>query len=800
MGTPLSGHREAERTWLAYALLAAGALVIAYACALWRQANLTTAHSALLISGCELAIAGLAIDTRKRARTEREVRTFIATCLAEAMFGAALAFAATIVVFGQTEPTDRLGYFLTVLVVVPASVVLSRRFSAPAGADERGRSRPMILLVITITAIGAARIWGSGDISLKLLLLLLVARALSAPVSRTGLARAVSRLAAQPFAVVSLLLAIVALAFAPADQLSFGHLVSGVAAGVVVAVGWVALRPRVSAHRVRYAIDALAVVISMLVVFQLALPDPVTALNGNYFLGPANDILHGHPMLIDTFSQYGVGMFDALAGFFSMFRLGYGTLLLLVSTLTALLWATVYAVVRISTKSQLMAILAVVIGVLVYVFGSPGVFADYPSTGVLRFGFPWLVILLSVGSARLREDRYRRRFGAAVLLVVAAAAQWSGEAGIYTLGTASAITCLNAASLPVSSSKQRARAGALSLLRLLGAYVLGILLFTVITRLTAGHWPDWGPYIDFIRLYTTGGLGAEDIANWSPGLAIGGVYAASATVIIGLLVVAPGLVRERLTAFRALAGLTALGPLVFTYFLGRSDPSNLIWVSPPFVALVFVWLGVASASIDLRVPAAVAIASVTFVGGLVIAAIRPAIDTGFPNTALSALLEHPGQIRADLGTLKDNPVVFVPAVAVEDFVDGLHIGRRPLTILIDPVFQSEALFRLGEANAVGTSNPCQEELSRDGGPHVLAGVRSLRPGSVLVTIDGPTYGPLAPIQSYTQELLEDRFTRHPIGHADNGLIAYLLGNAKPTWKGGRSVRQPGLHLGAPGCG
>ena len=71
---------------------------------------------------------------------------------------------------------------------------------------------------------------------------------------------------------------------------------------------------------------------------------------------------------------------------------------------------------------------------------------------------------------------------------------------------------------------------------------------------------------------------------------------------------------------------------------------------------------------------------------------------------------------------------------------------------------------------------------------------------MLVTIDGPTYGPLAPIQSYTQELLEDRFTRHPIGHADNGLIAYLLGNAKPTWKGGRSVRQPGLHLGAPGCG
>ena len=33
----------------------------------------------------------------------------------------------------------------------------------------------------------------------------------------------------------------------------------------------------------------------------------------DFFLGPVNAMRHGHPLLVDTFSQYGVGMFYALA-------------------------------------------------------------------------------------------------------------------------------------------------------------------------------------------------------------------------------------------------------------------------------------------------------------------------------------------------------------------------------------------------------------------------------------------------------------------------------------------------------
>ena len=649
MGNLVRGVSTGERRHLAYALVAVGTLVIVAVCALWHAESPTTPHSVLLIVGCELAIAGLGIRARTPALAGGDLRTFIARCLAESLFGAALAFAAITFIFDQTKSADRLGYFLGALVVVPGSVVLSYRLSDAADADARSGSEPAILLLLTAAAIGAARVWGPGYVSLKLLLFLLAARALAAVASRTRVGGEWLPSGARPFAVMPLVLAGTALAFAPADQLTFGHLVLGVAAGVAVGVGWVCFRSLTAVRAVRVSIDAIAVLVCILVVFRLGLPDSAIAANGNYFLGPADDILHGHPMLIDTYSQYGVGMLDALAGVFSILPLGYGDLQLLISTLTALQWVAIYGVVRMGTKSQLAAILAVVVGIWVFLSDPYGVFSDYPSVGVLRFGLPWLVVLLSVGSALIRGDRRRRYLDVAVLVIIAIAAEWSGETGIYCLGTGCAIACVNAAasSAPLM---QRARAGVRSIARLLGAYVLGILLFTVITRLAAGRWPDWGPYVDFLRLYTTGGLGEQEIGAWSPGLAVGGIYVASATVIVGVLVARPDTVGERLPAFRAAAGLTAMGPLVYTYFLGRSHPSNLFWVSPPFVALVFVWLGIACASFDVRMPAVAAIASVTFVSGVVLAATGPVFEAVFPGTALYDTVIRNGQLDPDFDT------------------------------------------------------------------------------------------------------------------------------------------------------
>lgn len=801
MGNPIRRYLGGKRAHLTAGLVAVGALAVVCACALWRSAAPTTPQSVLVIAGCELAIVGLLIATPRGARSRTDLATFISGCLAEAVFGVAFAVAAVIVVFGQSKPSERLGYFVTALVVVPASVALSRRRlgSGETEADRGGHSDQIVLLGLTVVAIIAARVSGAGHVSLRLVVLLLIARTLAALAPRVDVTASLARFWAPPFVIAPVFLAAGALAFVPSGAMSVGRVAAALIVAFAIGAGWAIMRRRPASRFARGAVDAVVLIIAALVVFQLALPDIITALNGNYFLGPATDIRHGHPMLVDTYSQYGVGMFDALAGVFSILPLGYGVLTLVLSTLTASLWAGIYGVLRMGARSQLIAILALAVGVPFYVFGSVGLFTDYPSTGVLRFGLPWLVIMLSVASGRHGADRYRSLLNAAVFAVVAIAAAWSGEAGVYCLGTAAAIACMDAASM-AGPLAQRARTSALSVLRLVGAYVAGLVLFTVITRLAAGQWPDWGPYVDFIRLYTTGGLGAESISFWSPGLAIGGVYAASAAVLLGILSARPALVREQLPSFLSAAGLTALGALVFTYFLGRSDPNNLIHISPPLVALVFVWLGIAKASVDLRWAAAVAIASVTFVSAILIAAERPNIETRFGYTALGMLVKHPDEVRARVGILEDNPVVSPEAVAIAQFVASLHLGPRSITVLANPAYATEALFRLGRANAVGTSNPCQEQLSTTGGRRVLSDVRQLHPGGVMVTADRPTYGPLVPLQSYARSLITVKFQLQRFDRPDAGLVAYSLVRVRTTWHGGESVPQPGVHLGAPGCG
>jgi hypothetical protein len=798
MGFQLRRQDETERRWLTYGLPGLGAVAIIGACAIWRSATPTTAHSVLLILGCELVIGGLIAGTPRRAAVE-DVTAFVSRCLVEAVFCSAFAYSAVIFVFSQSKPSERLGYFLTALVVVPISVVLSHRVPNAPEDLRRYRSESVILLALTALAICGARVWGHQHVSLKLVAFLVIARTLTALASRTGLSGWVSLPVGRSIAIASVLLAVTVLPFVASGDLTFFNLAYPVI--VAIAIGWVAMRPRRTSTATRWAIDAVVSAATVLVVFQVVAPDAATLANGNYFLGPALDINHGHPMLVETFSQYGVGMMDALAGIFSVFTIGYGQFQLVLSTLTALLWVVMFAVLRLTTRSQVIATVGVAVGMLFYVFGSLGLFTDYPSTGVLRFGMPWLVVLLSVLSARVRDDRVRRLLDGGVLVVVAVAAQWSGEAGIYCAGTAFAVVCLDAAAVS-APLRERIRRAAFPLLRLVGAYVLGILLFTVITRLGTGRWLRWGPYLDFIRLYTTGNFGAEAVSRWSPGLAIGSAYAASAAALLGLVVARPAAIQARLPAFRAAAALTALGALVYTYFLGRSDPNNLVHVSPPFVALVFVWLGIANTVVDARWVAAVAVASVTFVGALLIAAERTPIDLRFRYTALGTLVEHPERFGDDLRTLKDNPAVFPQSVQVANYVRSLHIGRRPLMLLTQPMYDTEALLRLREANAVGSSNPCQEEISPSGASRLLTAVQHLNPGGVLVTIIGPTYGPLTALQNYEQKLLVSRFNLRPLRPSGDGLVAYSLGAVRSVWGGGLSYAHdepPPVKVPSPGC-
>ena len=351
---------------------------------------------------------------------------------------------------------------------------------------------------------------------------------------------------------------------------------------------------------------------------------------------------------------------------------------------------------------------------------------------------------------------------------------------MYCLGTAVALACLDAAVWD-GGSRERVRMAARRIAQLVGASVSALLMFTLLTRAFAGAWPNWGGYLYYVRLYTTGGFGNLPIASWSPGLALGAMYTVSAIVIVLLALTRPGFVRERVVAFRAASGLTVLGAVVYTYFLGRAHPNNLIHISPPAIALLFVWLGIARSTLDGRLVVAIASGTAVFLGAMVVASEGHDISEKYPTTALAAVLGGSPSLSSELSTLWRNTVVDPSSVHVAQFVSPFGSRHASPTLLLTPNVQTEALVRLGRANALESSNPCQESLSTQAPGHVAKAVRSLQPGGIVVTSTAPNdAGTLLPIEQYTLELLRARFTLQEIAADGQGMQAFRMTDFHPS--------------------
>ncbi len=84
----------------------------------------------------------------------------------------------------------------------------------------------------------------------------------------------------------------------------------------------------------------------------------------DFFLGPVNAMSHGRPLLVDTFSQYGVGMFYALAAAFQAVPLTYGGLQFILCVAYVAEFALVYAVLRLACRSQVVAVLGLAVALV----------------------------------------------------------------------------------------------------------------------------------------------------------------------------------------------------------------------------------------------------------------------------------------------------------------------------------------------------------------------------------------------------------------------------------------------------
>ncbi len=745
-----------------------------------------------------------------------ELPVLLIELVATAFFTAAVIFGAVITVFGQTYSTERLCYVLIALVVPPTTLVVTlrtranytdellARSSEPTPIDNAADTRAWNAvgrLGLTALAVLAARISRSNETSLLLTLLLVLVLALGHPLSRLAshmVTRAAPLGSQYAFAAAPLLVGAGAVAFVPAGGATAGRLAIGGGAGLLGAgIVWLT-RGLGFGPRVRLACDLIAVVLVVGTVCQLTGLNLDRSANQNYFLGPTNDVLHGRLMLVNTFSQYGVGMFYALAALFSFLTPGYGTMSLVLSVATGLLLLSIFLVLRLSLRSQVIAIAGAVAVAFVYTYNvGHWQYLDTPSTGVLRFGIPWLIALSSVGEARATRPRTRTGLRGLTLALLAVAAVWSAETAMYSIGAAAAVALVDSASFD-GTPGLRLRIVTRRLLLLALTALASVLALTLATLIAAGQLPQFGPYITFLRLYTVTGFGLLPIQPWSQGLAVGALYGASTALVVGLLALSPETIRARLPAFCAIAAVTAMGALEFTYFLGRAAPSNLIWVSPPIVALLFLWLGTAGSLMGSRAPRAVAAGSICVFAALSVIGARPYMKLKFDGSLLGSVIAERPSLGSAVSTLAGNPVVFPVSVRLAGLLDSPALARRRVALIAYAPVESEALLRARRPDGIGETNPCQSELSVTAAGRVLDEVRTF-PLSGLLIVFANASMPLLHLQQYELRLMRARF-RLTVTESKPDLKVYDLSAVRSTWNGGAAIAKPPVLVsGGAGC-
>ncbi|MCA1702711.1 MAG: hypothetical protein LC808_05345, partial [Actinobacteria bacterium] len=320
------------------------------------------------------------------------------------------------------------------------------------------------------------------------------------------------------------------------------------------------------------------------------------------WLGPLNDILRGRALLVDTYSQYGVGSLYALAAFFQIAPLGYGALALLSGFLTALQYVLVYVVMRLARCPRTLAVPAVaaaVVGLTPLV----GASAAIPSTGALRYGLAWLVVALAV--LWTRWPRAARHLRVAAYALVALASVWSFETFVYVGATFTAVAVIEAAAL---APGQRLRQFGRVMLAAAGCCVAAHVALAVCTRAFAGSWPDWSTYLAFLQAFAgfSGRFWYQPVQPWSPSLPVFLLYLASAISLAGLVARKHTAVLERRPLLVAIAATSGLGIASFAYVVGSA---GLVYVALPAVVTGTLWIALIGDR-QLRAPRAARLVAV----------------------------------------------------------------------------------------------------------------------------------------------------------------------------------------------
>jgi len=601
---------------------------------------------------------------------------------------------------------------------------------------------------------------------------------------------------------------VAAVGLAALDSLSALPIALGViaTAAAVLAYGRVEL-PRVPRPLGR-GWDVVAVLLILLAVPNMVIfypEDPSQAFltqiihfHQNFFLGPASHVTGGEPMLVGTLSQYGVGSIVFIAGWFDLVGTSNGTLGILDGILQAFVFVAAYLVMRMAGASRILAGAAMVVALIVLVWGTLYPIGGLLQHGSIRYGMPMAVLVATV--AEVRWPRLQLPARLVTLLFVGLSAIWALEAFGYTVLTFAVLICARAALLEPGERRswmlRRALEG-------VAACVVVHLTFALATLASAGELPHWGQYLNTLREFLSGDIGdlTYDFSPWSPGLGAGAVLIASAVATIVLVVRNRELaVRERVTTV-AIAGSTTYGIALFSYLVNRSADHIIPYVSLPVLMVVVLWV-----ALLLRVPEAtseltrrVSLALAGGVATLLVAIAWSGAGERLSESAIAYLPPGGKSMGAAIDRLADPPELSPGADQAEALLDEHWPGEDEAAVLLEPDLGIEALARTGRINRIPLSDPWEDSFVADARiDEIDPALEDMEAGDLLL-IDAnaaaafkdfrrnPTADPfdlstpqsvvptgLALLQSYALKQLSVRFRLRPVAEAEGGLAVVEL--------------------------
>lgn len=511
-------------------------------------------------------------------------------------------------------------------------------------------------------------------------------------------------------------------------------------------------------------------------------------LHEDFYLAPVNDVLHGRPMLVDTYSQYGAGAFYFLAAWFKLAPLGYGPLGLLSGVMTGAQYACAYATLRVAGCRPPVAVVALGAALVALVFGAYGSLTAYPSAGGLRFLWAYALILVVV--AGVRWPAWRGRARAAAVAMLAVSAVWSLEAMVYGVTVVAAAAGFDALA---SGGEPRARwrRFGLGVTGVVGVCAAANLLLALAILASTGRWPDWRPYLAFFTAYGGGDVTAlrTPLAHaWSAGFGVGAIYFASAIGLVNATVRCPRLVRERRAALAAVALCTAFGIVGLSYWVTHSIPDALLPVALPAIMVVALWV-VLVRDLGVGLPPVARVGVLTF--GLWLAALAvvfawPEAAPKWRRSALWQALPGPPALRENVRRLWNSPRIDPRSAEAEALLARYLPGPQRVPVLMEPDLTVETLVRTRRANALPIGDLLQDALiRRHVEPRLDRAIDRLRPGTrMLVQLrPDPRAVPLEGSESLLQAALarvRRRFELRVIATSRSGLsIVRLAPPARP---------------------